>query len=82
MHPPSSGRWVSRAGQRVEGQLARRDAGAGWRASYALANFYKDGSESVAAHSGRALPPAVAHSDDLQALDDALQPKSLDLKKR
>ena len=50
-------------GQRVEGQLARRDAEGGWRASYALANFYRDGSESVAAHSGARSPPST-HPDN------------------
>lgn len=37
---------------RVEPDLAPRDRGGAWAASYALANFYRDGDEAVGAHSG------------------------------
>jgi hypothetical protein len=46
---------VRRLQPRVEPDLAPRDAGGAWAASYALANFYRDGEETVGAHSGAAI---------------------------
>ncbi len=46
---------VRRLGASREPDLAPRDRGGGWSASYALANHYADGQETVGAHAGRFL---------------------------